>query len=77
MKKNSKKNPILKMNLTSSPMEGDFVKEHIPQMISFKAIMELPKSERDVVLSLINSNGNIRNEIEVMLETKGILVNKY
>jgi hypothetical protein len=50
-------------------------KIYIPKMLNIEAIMELNKTERETMLSLITSNSSMRSEISVMLETKGILTN--
>lgn len=64
-------------NLSESNANGPMMsKRYIPKQFDFDALMDLDKDQREVVLSLINSNGSFRDEVRVMLDSMGLIIDQ-
>lgn len=50
--------------------------EYIPTQIDFDAIMDMEKSKRKVVMFLINSRTQFRQEVNYMIREMGLVIDK-
>jgi hypothetical protein len=59
-----------------SELAMDMPDRYIQRQIDFDGIMKLDSDKREVLITLINSNGSYRSETEYMLQNMGLIIDR-